>query len=178
MRRYDRADKLLLCGTVAMLALTATLLFPCLGVAEEKAPGKGGEEPINITSKQMEADQRAGVIIFRGDVVAKQQEGVIMSDVLTVTYDENKNISKIVAEENVKINQGDRVATCDKATFYPDEKKVVMEGSPRVWKDGDLVTGEVITLFLDSDRMDVVGVEAVIHPKKKDTETAGVAEIE
>ena len=91
-----------------------------------------------------------------------------MSELLTVTYDENKNVSRIVAEKIVKISQSDRVATCDKATFYPDEKRVVMEGSPRVWKDGDLVTGDVITLFLDSDRMDVEGVEAVIHPKKKD----------
>ena len=168
MHLYGKKDTLSFYGTIATLILTAALSFPLSSVAGEEATDKGGVESINITSRQLEADQRAGTIVFSGDVVAKQQEGVIMSELLTVTYDENKNVRRIVAEKSVKISQADRVATCDKATFYPDEKRVVMEGSPRVWKDGDLVTGDVITLFLDSDKMDVEGVEAVIHPKKKD----------
>ncbi|MDT8317202.1 MAG: LptA/OstA family protein [bacterium] len=125
-----------------------------------------GSGPIKITSDRLVANKKAGLVTFKGSVVARHKDGNIISDSLKVYYDGKDAVEKIVASGNVKINQQDRVGVCETAIFYPDEQKIVMSGEPRVWKDGDVVTGQVITIFGGSDRMDVEGASIVISPKE------------
>jgi len=133
---------------------------------------KSGTGPIKITSERLIANKKDGLVTFRGNVVARHRDGTIISDSLKVYYDGKDAVEKIVALGNVKINQQDRVGVCKKAVFYPDTKKIVMTGAPRVWKDGDVVTGKVITIFGDSDRMDVEGASIVIRSEETKKEEA------
>jgi len=133
-------------------------------LAEEVAASGSG--PIRITSDLLIANKKEGLVTFKGSVVARHKDGNIISDSLKVYYDGKDAVEKIVASGNVKINQQDRVGVCETAIFYPDDKKIVMSGDPRVWKDGDVVTGQVITIFAGSDRMDVEGASIVISPKE------------
>ncbi|MBE9537418.1 MAG: lipopolysaccharide transport periplasmic protein LptA [Proteobacteria bacterium] len=128
--------------------------------------------PVKITSDQMEADKNKGTVVFKGNVVVRQEEGIIMSELLTVYYNEKSEMEKIIAEGDVRINQNDRVGTCQLATYRLEGKSIVMEGDPRIWRGGDVVEGETITIFMDSDRMIVEGgARAVIH-KKEDSKNA------
>ena len=157
--RYKRSF-----GPILFFVFFSFFALPQDSAAKEVV--KSGSGPIKITSEHLIANKKDGLVIFNGNVVARHRDGTIISDSLKVYYDGKDAVEKIVALGNVKINQQDRVGVCKKAVFYPDTKKIVMTGAPRVWKDGDVVTGRVITIFGDSDRMDVEGASVIIRSEE------------
>ena len=81
-------------------------------------------------------------------------------------------IREIVALGNVKIYEGDRLATGNKAVLDNREQKIILTGQPKVWQGKDMVSGEKITVFLNEDRSIVEGgpdrrVEVILHPKSE-----------
>lgn len=131
--------------------------------------------PVDITSDTLEANNKQSIVIFKGNVVAKQEDVTVFTNVMTVYYDsETKKVKEIVATGNVKIVQLDKRATSQKATFYQNENKVVLEGDA-VLRDGDnVVRGERVTHFADEDKTIVEGakggnrVSTRITPSQKD----------
>jgi lipopolysaccharide export system protein LptA len=69
----------------------------------------------------------------------------------------DRTISRIEATGRVKIEKQDGRATCQRAVYYEDEKKIVLTGEPVAWQKGTRVTGRQITMFLDEDRSLVEG---------------------
>ena len=162
------------------------LLLP--GWAAEKKPaflGKGNQEgsaqPLRITSQQLEADNKNQVIIFTGNIIARQGDMVIHADVARVYYEkreEGNEVREIVATGNVKILQGDRVATGQKAQFLNGEQKIILTGQPRVWQGKDMVSGEKITVLLEEDKSLVESgpdrrVEVILYPKGEANKAKG-----
>ena len=165
--------KVLRGSSLFIIGLTiAFFSFFLSGDSLAKEVAASGTGPIKITSDRLIANKKEGLATFKGSVVARHKDGTIISDSLKVYYDGKDAVEKIVASGNVKINRQDRVGVCNTATFYPDEQKIVMSGDPRVWKDGDVVTGQVITIYGGSDRMDVEGASIVISPKEDKNDKA------
>ena len=164
------------------------LLFPTVSTGadrkEEKLPlqwGKTnqgdrrlGDQPLRITSDQLEADHKEGLITFTGNVIARRGEMTIYARQATVRYEkkpEGNEVREIVATGDVKIHQEDRVATAQKAVFFNEEQKIVLTGQPKVWQGKDMVSGERITFFLADDKSLVEGgagkrVEVILFPKE------------
>jgi lipopolysaccharide export system protein LptA len=69
----------------------------------------------------------------------------------------DRTISKIEATGRVKIEKQDGRATCQRAVYYEDDKKIVLTGEPVAWQKGTRVTGKQITMFLEEDRSVVEG---------------------
>ena len=69
----------------------------------------------------------------------------------------DRTISKIEATGRVKIEKQDGRATCQRAVYYEDDKKIVLTGEPVAWQKGTRVTGRQITMFLEEDRSLVEG---------------------
>jgi lipopolysaccharide export system protein LptA len=69
----------------------------------------------------------------------------------------DRSISKIEATGRVKIEKQDGRATCQRAVYYEDDKKIVLTGEPVAWQKGTRVTGKQITMFLEEDRSVVEG---------------------
>jgi len=138
-----------------------------------KGEMRGSDQPLRITSQQLEADNKNMVIIFRGNVVAKQGEMTIYADVAQVYYDKSEDgneVREIVATGNVKIQEGDRLATGQKAVFVNPEQKIILTGQPKVWQGKDMVRGEKIIVLLGEDKSFIEGgpnqqVEVVFYPK-------------
>jgi len=83
---------------------------------------------------------------------------VIYADSLEAVIIENgKGIDRVVAGGNVKIQQGLRVANCQKAIFYNLDKKVVLTGEPKLSEGENTVTGEEIVFDMDQNRVEVKG---------------------
>jgi lipopolysaccharide export system protein LptA len=165
----------------------ATALVVVIMTAGGTAPGRAQqpstqpekEEPIHITSDRVEALQQQRQVIFIGHVVATQKDTNISGDKMTVFYAERRPgekqsadlggpVDHIVMEGNVRITQGDRVATSDVATFYRGENKVILTGHPRAIKNQDVITGDRIIYFLDSGKSIVESgpsgrVQATLH---------------
>lgn len=78
---------------------------------------------------------------FNKNVKVVNEEGYIDADKITVDLDPaTKKIYQIVAEGNVKIQRGENITYSSKATYVESEKKIILEGAPRliIYQEGDL----------------------------------------
>ncbi len=156
----------------AVLLLLFSLLLPA--VAAMAAPANGAhrqEQPIDITSERLEADDAARQIHFIGNVVAKQGDVTLYAREMVVTLQpKGQEIDRIEAFDDVRIVQGERVATGQKGVYLSKKGQIVLTGSPQVHQGEDVVTGDEITVFLDESRSIVKSdagsrVKATFHPK-------------
>jgi len=138
------------------------------------------DRPIKITSKTLEADNKRNMVTFKGDVVAKQDDMVIFSDIMRVNYESKGGIRRISASGDVKMTQKDRIATGKKIVFYNPEQKIVMTGNPRIWQDDNLISCEKVTVLLEEDKIFFEGkVDSTIYPKSvKESEQGSTKQIE
>jgi lipopolysaccharide export system protein LptA len=133
---------------------------------EKKGIGKGGEKgfktntgfgftasraPIYIDSDTLEANQKE--VIYKGNVVARQEDMTLYANTLTIIYDsETKKLKEIIATGNVKVVQLDRRATGQKVTFDQDENKVVLDGDAVIREGANVIRGERITFYVEEER--------------------------
>ena len=115
-------------------------------------------QPIDITSDKVEAYWKENLIIFKGNVIARQKDMVIYADSLeAVIIEDGKGIERVIAGGNVRIQQGLRVANCQKAVFYNLDQKVVLTGEPKVSEGDNIVSGDEITFDIEKNRVEVKG---------------------
>ncbi len=143
----------------------------------EEGSGKSGlspDQPIQITSDRLEGDDKAGRVNFLGNVVARQADVSIYAEEMAIFFQAGgRDFERVEAYRGVRIVQGNRVATGDKAIYYNLEGKVILTGSPKVHQGKDMVEGDEITVFLNEEKSIVKGregarVNAIFHPQRKE----------
>jgi lipopolysaccharide export system protein LptA len=177
--------------TVAAATLGAALLggvlFAGVGTAQQGAgkprpaapaaapatEGKNG--PVVVDSDTLESMQKEGLSIFKGNVVARQNNSVQYADRMEVYTDaKSDRIERVVSTGNVRIITRDcRMGTASRTEYYDAEQRVVLIGNARVWRESDVVTGERITIYLAEDRSLVEGgkqerVKVIFYPSGQD----------
>ncbi|MBM4309776.1 MAG: lipopolysaccharide transport periplasmic protein LptA [Deltaproteobacteria bacterium] len=124
---------------------------------------------ISINSDTMEYDNRQNMAIFNGNVVARQDDIVMFANAMHVFYSESGGLSRVEAKGDVRVLQGDRIATGSSIVFDNANQTIVATGSPRVWQGDNVVHGRKITVFLKEERTVVEGepnsrASATIYP--------------
>ena len=115
-------------------------------------------QPIDIMSDSVETYTKENLILFKGNVTARQKDMVIYADSLeAVIIEDGKGIEKVIAGGNVKIQQGLRVANCQKAIFYNLDKRVVLTGEPKLSEGDNTVSGDEIIFDMGQNRVEVKG---------------------
>ena len=178
-------------GSVFLVIMLSLIFFIVSGEAQQKKkapkaqPKKSGTQaggfgiqtsrsPVDIESDTAEIDQKRNIGIFKGNVIARQEDITLYCNDLTVHYDqETKKVKEIVAAGNVKIVQLERRATSQKATFHQDENKVVLDGEAVIREGENVIRGERVIYYVDEERSVVEGgkggrVSTTITPPKKD----------
>lgn len=178
-----------------LLALLLAGLPPAYGAAAPKKQAQGKEVPLRITAAHLEADQKAGVIIFSGQVKAQYGDSTLYAQQLRVYFKTkprpargtakvsrknpvqspleglgSEKIDHIVAQGNVRFVQGNRVATGQEAIYYKDRNEVVLKGNPQLWRAENTLKGERIILNLNTNKVTVESspqrrVEALLYSK-------------
>lgn len=154
------------------------MILACLALAvglgtAHAAPVERNSLPIQIKSNELVADNAARTATFLGKVAARQGDITIYSDKLVIHYGgANQEVEKVEAFGNVRIVQGNRHGEAEHAVYDNKGGKIVLDGNPKVFQGEDVITGKVITYFVDEQRSVVTGgpeqrVNAVIHPKEK-----------
>ena len=143
--------------------------------AAPAAEGKNG--PVVVDSDSLESMQKEGLSIFKGNVVAKQNNSVQYADRMEVYTDSKTDrIERVVSTGNVRIITRDcRMGTASRTEYYDAEQRMVLIGNARVWRGADIVTGERITIYLAEDRSLVEGgkqerVKAIFYQDRPKTE--------
>ncbi len=154
------------------------VVYSRAGTASSVA-GDTSTAPIHIVSDRMETDSKEKWVEFIGNVVATQQESVIKAERLKIFYisdsgsaADSDSIKKIIADGNVKIVTGTKMATANHAVYTADDRVLVLRGNSKAWSGENIVTGNKITLFLDEDWSivesdDEEQVEVTFNPEKE-----------
>ncbi|MFZ5448893.1 MAG: LptA/OstA family protein [Thermodesulfobacteriota bacterium] len=163
--------------------------------AAHKPAATEQEIPLRINADRLEADQKAGTIVFSGQVKALYGDSTLYSDKLLV-YLKNQpatpkgaakpsqeqtqasplgdlgagKIDRIVAKGQVRLVQADRLASGDEAIYYKDRDEVVLLGNPQLWQAENTLKGERIVFNLKTNRVLVESspqrrVEALLYSK-------------
>jgi lipopolysaccharide export system protein LptA len=141
-------------------------------------PGPRSNAPIVIDADRMDASKKDGLVIFNGNVVAKQENSVQTADRMEVYLDDKgERVLRIVSTGNVKIVTEDcRTGTAKRAEYYDDDQRLLLIGDAKVWQDDNVITGEEIEMFLADDRSTVRSgpqgrVKSVFYPKRDEEKT-------
>lgn len=180
------------------MAAIATLLVAGTAGAQPARGGRGAEptkpategrtasrtddkrQPVTVDADRMERFGKESLVVFSGNVVARQNNSVQYADRMEVYLDEGGDrIVRTVSTGSVKIITRDcRTGTAKRAEYFDLEQRLVLSGSARVWEDENVVSGETITIFLSQDRSLVQSgkqdrVKAVFYPRdsKRDDKT-------
>ncbi len=167
-----------LAGGVAVLGLPLAAAAqapakPATPPAARKATAKDDRaQPVTVDADKMERYGKEGLVVFTGNVVARQNNSVQYADRMEVYLDERGDrILRTVSTGSVRIITRDcRTGTARRAEYHDLEQRVVLLGNARVWQEDNVVSGESITIFLAQDRSVVQGgkqerVKAVFYPK-------------
>jgi lipopolysaccharide export system protein LptA len=129
-------------------------------------------QPVTVDSDKMERFGKEGLVIFTGNVIARQNNSVQYADRMEVYMDEKGDrILRTVSTGNIRIITKDcRTGTARRAEYHDLEQRVVLTGGARVWQDDNVVSGETITIYLSQDRSVVQAgaqerVKAVFFPR-------------
>lgn len=158
---------------ILITAMILVLSLPLLLFAEGKLPFSRNEEPIKIKSDNLLTDNGKKMATFTGNVAARQGDLTIYADKLVVSYsEESGDLRSAEVFGNVRIIQGERRAQADHGMYDAKNSLIVLDGDPKVFQKSDMISGKIITYYLDQDKSEVTSgvnsrVEAVIRPKGK-----------
>jgi lipopolysaccharide export system protein LptA len=130
----------------------------------------------------MERFGKESLVIFTGNVVARQNSSVQYADRMEVYLDEKGDrILRTVSTGNVRIITRDcRTGTARRAEYHDLEQRVVLSGNARVWQEDNVVSGETIVIYLAQDRSVAEAgaqerVKGIFYPREAKTEGAATA---
>jgi len=163
-------------GLIFLLTLGLAGLVPSFAEETRFSGLAKDDQPINIASDRLEADDLARQVKFLGHVTVRRGDATLYADEVTVFYLEGRgDIDRIAATGEVRIIQGDRIATADRAMLFQKEGKIVLTGGAQLKQGQDSIKGEEVTVFLNEERSIIKGqeggrVKAVFHPKVKESQ--------
>jgi lipopolysaccharide export system protein LptA len=165
-------------------ALAVALVLTSDAEGQTKRAPEDTNQPVTVDADKMERYGKESLVVFTGNVVARQNSSVQYADRMEVYLDEKGDrILRTVSTGTVKIVTRDcRTGTARRAEYHDLEQRVTLSGNARVWQDENVVSGDTITIFLSQDRSVVQGgrqerVKAVFYPRdeKKDGQPARAA---
>ena len=163
------AALLLPLGATAQTPAPAATPKPAPAVTPKASPGAAASrreqakddrtQPVTVDADKMERFGKENLVVFTGNVVARQNNSVQYADRMEVYLDERGDrILRTVSTGSVRIITRDcRTGTAQRAEYHDLEQRVVLLGNARVWQEDNVVSGETITIFLSQDRSVVQG---------------------
>jgi lipopolysaccharide transport protein LptA len=138
-------------------------------VAAAKSPVSrvSTNEPTVITAEVLHGDYLHNLGTFEGNVLAVDSRMTVRADKMTVFFggtnvvtsagtNTTRTVQKIIAEGGVVIITPDNKKTkSDHAEYTAGDGKVVLTGHPSAESSDGIVTGQRITFWRDSQKMDV-----------------------
>ena len=168
---------------VLMAVLVAGLVQAAVAAGPAASPANGRTD---IVARKITMRNQENKAIFEGGVVLKKGDLIVHSDVMVMHFKpqdgqapdatakpsrkggeelptiSNRSVSLIEATGRVEIEKSTGRATCRKAVYTEDERKIILTGEPVAWQHGTRVSGKKIIMFLDDDRTIVEGESHVM----------------
>ena len=156
--------KIVLALLIVVLCATCAMAAPL--------PGADDNLPVDVTADNMVYTADKNTVVFQGRVEAVRGEFKMWSETLTLYLKsggnggtektaspamEGSDLDRIVAEKNVRFQNGTQTGSAQKATYYSAKSLLVLEGNP-ILHDGDnSIKGNVIRYYVNENRSVVEG---------------------
>lgn len=156
---------------ICLVLFTILVAMPLAVCAETERPVGAEEEQIVITADRLEADQKNRTVVFYGDVQARKADLIMYADKMSLYYAENEEqgVDRVEIDGQLRIVQGDRIATADHGIFMNREGRILLSGNSEVHQNGNSIVGDEIIYYIDDARSVVKSqpdsrVKAVFSP--------------
>ena len=143
---WIKGNRRMVCQPNARLEITSTSGLKMEGLA------KGGEIT-EIRSDRLIYDEELALAELEGNVRMRDPRASLNCRKVRLHLKENSEIDWIEALSEVIIQSDDRKALADRATYHADEGKFTLEGDPKVMQGQNIMTGDRITFWQESQRM-------------------------
>jgi lipopolysaccharide export system protein LptA len=123
--------------------------------ASQLVPGEGDSsaEKTEIFSDRLIFDEDSRLAEFDGNVRIRDHRAQMNSEKVLLHLKENNKIDWIEALFGVIIQSDDRKAIAERAIYYADEGKFILEGAPKVLDGKHVMTGDRILFWHEPQRM-------------------------
>jgi lipopolysaccharide transport protein LptA len=155
-----------------LLALAAQAQNPSAPAAAA-APKPAGDQTTVITSDRLTYDYNKAYALFQDHVVVVDPSLKLTSDELEVKFDEKGDVAFLQARGQVFIQQAEKTARAELASYFVKEGKIVLEKNPQVMQGGKILQGGRITFWRMQNRMEVDQGTQMIIPNS-DREDAAI----
>jgi lipopolysaccharide export system protein LptA len=164
--------------TLRRHAALCCLLAASLGLPLRAAESPPTETVIESQSLEMRSTDTETISVFTGNVTVTGNDIRITCDRLDVvsvrkgdrqdTVGRQDRFKSLVATGRVRIVQGDREATCERAEVLPGADTITLTGRPMVIDRGNnsTATGEPLILYRGQRRVDGTNVRLTLPPLK------------
>lgn len=139
-------------------------------------------EPIRINARSVEANEKTGTAVYRGNVVAEQGRLSIKADRVEIRARNNQTELIQATGSPVKLRQQPDAtseeiqAEAKRVDYHVSTRKLDMIGEVSLRRGDDLFTGSVLHYDLDTRSLSASGddqddgrIHAVIQPRKQTT---------
>jgi lipopolysaccharide transport protein LptA len=128
------------------------------------------EDVTVITSDRLTFDYNKKFALFEKNVTVVDPEMRLTSDIMLVRFDNDDQVSSIVAKRAVRIEQDKLIAESGMATYDVKPAIIKLEISPRVMRGKNILEGDIITFWRNEDKM-LCEPQArlIIYPDEKDS---------
>jgi lipopolysaccharide export system protein LptA len=121
-----------------------------------------------ITSDRMEFEYQRQIAVFEGHVVVVDPEVRMQSDRMTVIFSDDRDVKQATASVNVTIETPDIRATCERAVYSKVRGEIILTGNAVLTRERDTVSGDKITYWVETERMEVLPGTLIIVPSSGD----------
>src|SRR5438552_17028301 len=130
-------------AALGLVALAIPARVPAQAPASSVAKAKGdGNQPLTVDADRMERLGKESLVIFTGNVVARQNNSVQYADRMEVYLAEKGDrVLRTVSTGGVRsITRDCRTATAARSEYIHPKQRVVLIGHARVWQHVNIVT--------------------------------------
>lgn len=169
------------------LPLSYAMLFSLWLLAAPAASAAGGnnnkDEPIHVSARSVEANEKTGVAVYTGDVIFEQGRMTIKADRVEIRTRDNRTELIHATGKPVRLIQQAEAgeeelqAEARQVEYHVGERKLDMTGDVTLRRGKDLFTGHVLHYDLNVKSLSAAGdnkndgrVHAVIQPTKQAVE--------
>jgi lipopolysaccharide export system protein LptA len=126
-----------------------------------------------ITSDTLMFDYGRSTCVFEGNVVVTEPQVSMTCDKLYVFFDATNSVDSVVATDSVRVKQGDRTGSSDKAVYTAETGAIVMTGNATLTRGRDSISGDEITIYVNSEKVTCTPGRLVVFPSSLETSGGG-----
>ncbi len=142
------------------VARPKVVLHRSLGDTAKPSPA-----PIKVEADRLVLDKARRLARFTDSVVVRRGDAVVRSPRMDARYDAEGQLTRLELRGGVDVRQGDRRATGQTADYDARARMLVLQGDPRLYDRGDVLTGDRIDLALDSKEVRVERARGRLRPE-------------